>query len=150
MIPKTFINIRNLSVTYINNTVLTNFSFSVMAGEIVVIVGANGCGKSTILKLLVENYNKNNNFLDDNQIHLNGTLELKNDIELVYLPQNLRFDWDASENNSDDYQKISETSRLNQKFNFDGVPNSINELSDGQLQKYAIIDILAQTPICIF
>ena len=142
MMPKTLINIRNLSVAYINRTILNKFSFSVIAGEIVVIVGANGCGKSTILKLLFENYRNNKNYLEDNQIQLQGNLELKNDIELSYLPQNLRLDWVENDKNSEDYSKISKVLKLNQKYKFDECFNSTDELSDGQLQKYAIIDIL--------
>ena len=46
MMPKTLVNIKNLSVTYTNRTVLNKFSFSVIAGEIVVIVGATGIIKT--------------------------------------------------------------------------------------------------------
>ncbi len=142
MTPITLVNIRNLTITYVNSTVFNNFSFSVMAGEIVVIVGANGCGKSTILKLLIEKFKNNKNYLEDNQIKQQGIIELKKDIELSYLPQNLRNDWTIDKTESDDYSKISKVSKLNLKYNFDGCNNSIDKLSDGQLQKYAIIDTL--------
>jgi len=128
MMPKTLVNIKNLSVTYTNRTVLNKFSFSVIAGEIVVIVGANGCGKSTILKLLFEKYRNNKNYLEDNQIQLQGAIELKNDAEISYLPQNLRFDWVENDKNSEDYSKISKVSKLNQKYKFDECFNSTSDL----------------------
>ena len=43
---------KNLSVGYNSLPLLKPFSFSVRAGEIVSLIGANGSGKSTILKTI--------------------------------------------------------------------------------------------------
>ena len=45
--------IRNLSKSYGINTILDTISFTVNAGERVGIVGANGVGKSTLLRILM-------------------------------------------------------------------------------------------------
>ena len=46
------IDVRNLSVVYGQNVLLQNLNFSVNEGEIFVILGGSGCGKSSLLKNL--------------------------------------------------------------------------------------------------
>jgi phospholipid/cholesterol/gamma-HCH transport system ATP-binding protein len=46
------IDVRNLSVGYGQNVLLQNLNFSVNDGEIFVILGGSGCGKSSLLKNL--------------------------------------------------------------------------------------------------
>jgi phospholipid/cholesterol/gamma-HCH transport system ATP-binding protein len=50
------IDVRNLSVGYGAVSVLENLSFSVMKGEIFVILGTSGCGKSTLMKTMIGLY----------------------------------------------------------------------------------------------
>ena len=49
---ETLINIKNLTKTYEGHPVLSNLSFQVFTGEILVIVGPSGIGKSTLLNIL--------------------------------------------------------------------------------------------------
>jgi phospholipid/cholesterol/gamma-HCH transport system ATP-binding protein len=46
------IQVRNLTVAYNDNLVLDDISFEVYPGEIFVILGASGCGKTTLLKAM--------------------------------------------------------------------------------------------------
>ncbi|MFR2300036.1 MAG: ATP-binding cassette domain-containing protein, partial [Clostridium paraputrificum] len=46
------ISVRNLSVSYENNTIIENMDLSFPKGKISIIIGANGCGKSTLLKTI--------------------------------------------------------------------------------------------------
>ena len=41
------ISVKNLSVAYENNTIIEDMSLSIPKGKISIIIGANGCGKST-------------------------------------------------------------------------------------------------------
>ena len=63
------IEFKNLSYCYPDgsNNVLDNVSFTIEAGEMVGIIGKTGCGKTTIVDLLLRTYNLNLNtlFLDD-------------------------------------------------------------------------------------
>ncbi len=42
----------NLSMSYGNHPVLTNVSISIPSGEIIGLIGANGCGKTTLMKIM--------------------------------------------------------------------------------------------------
>ncbi len=49
---KTFLNVRDLSAGYGKKEILSGISFSAAAGEMIGIIGENGCGKTTLLKAL--------------------------------------------------------------------------------------------------
>lgn len=46
------INTKNLSVSYGNTDIIKNLNLNIPKGKITTIIGANGCGKSTILKTI--------------------------------------------------------------------------------------------------
>ena len=50
---KPIIVVENITVRFGSNTVLENVSFQVLKGEILVIVGESGCGKTTLLKIMI-------------------------------------------------------------------------------------------------
>ena len=50
---KPIIVVEDVTVRFGSNTVLENVSFQVYKGEILVIVGESGCGKTTLLKIMI-------------------------------------------------------------------------------------------------
>ncbi|MBM4877978.1 ABC transporter ATP-binding protein [Vibrio parahaemolyticus] len=44
----------NVSFAYDGKQIVDNFSFNIMRGDRIALIGPNGCGKSTVLKLLLE------------------------------------------------------------------------------------------------
>ena len=46
------ISVKNLCVAYENNTIIEDLSLSIPKGKVSIIIGANGCGKSTFLRTL--------------------------------------------------------------------------------------------------
>lgn len=46
------INTKNLNVSYGNTDIIKNLNLNIPKGKITTIIGANGCGKSTILKTI--------------------------------------------------------------------------------------------------
>ncbi len=50
------IEVRNFTAAYGDNVVIDNISFDVYAGEVFIILGGSGCGKSTVLKHMIGLY----------------------------------------------------------------------------------------------
>jgi len=50
--PNLALNVREISMRFAGRTVIDRMSFSVVPGEFLCIVGASGCGKTTLLRLL--------------------------------------------------------------------------------------------------
>jgi len=50
---KPLIQVEEISFGYTRKTVLNEISFSIGKGEIVTLLGPNGCGKSTLIKILL-------------------------------------------------------------------------------------------------
>ncbi len=53
MASETIIEVKNVTVRYDDRTILENVSFDVKRGEIFMIVGGSGCGKSTMLRQII-------------------------------------------------------------------------------------------------
>lgn len=82
------VEIENLSFSYLNLPVLSDVSFNIYSGEMVGIIGPNGGGKTTLLKLIM-------GFLKPTQ----GTIKVFGKVPgqrlrngLAYVPQAMRFD----------------------------------------------------------
>lgn len=73
------INCKNISLSYDNNTVVSDLSFEVNSGDYLCIVGENGSGKSTLIKSLL-----------GLKQPTKGSIEIENELkrnEFGYLPQ---------------------------------------------------------------
>lgn len=79
------ISVENLSKSYGEKTLLNNINFAINEGDKIGIIGINGTGKSTLLKIVagIENYDT-------------GNIIQKNNIVIEYLPQNPFFDEEAN------------------------------------------------------
>ncbi|PXV86289.1 ATP-binding cassette subfamily B protein [Lachnotalea glycerini] len=82
------IEFKNVSFRYLNseNTILTNINFILECGKKYAIVGENGCGKTTIFKLLLglyQNYEGKILFFDKNSNSLNINI-FRNDLCVVF------------------------------------------------------------------
>ncbi|MDD3821932.1 MAG: peptidase domain-containing ABC transporter [Bacilli bacterium] len=94
------ISLRKLTFSYNPKTlVLNNVNITIEPGDKVLIVGASGQGKSTLLKLLMRYYDVNNNsiYLDDIDIN-NYKLDYLRD-NLCYVPQTATLFTDSIYNN---------------------------------------------------
>ncbi|NWH04453.1 ABC transporter ATP-binding protein [Desulfobacter latus] len=50
---KTIINVRHLCAGYNHNAIMEDLNFDIQSGEVFVILGGSGCGKSTVLKHMI-------------------------------------------------------------------------------------------------
>lgn len=78
------IQINNLSKTYGTQVIFDNVGFTVNAGERIGLVGRNGCGKTTLLKMITGEERPNA-----------GVISIPNDYMIGYLSQHLQFSEDS-------------------------------------------------------
>ncbi len=141
MSSEVLINIKDLSVSYLHTHVVKGLSLSVAAGETVALMGPNGSGKSTLLKVIRSQVDPGLELFDPLNDHMHGSITLPRGLRAVWLPQNLRAEWHPPER--PEYDKASARARLKQAFGFDTAKRPVQHLSDGQLQKLAIIETVA-------
>lgn len=61
------VTIKNLNYSYKNNEIFKNLNLEIKSGEFVFIIGKNGCGKSTLIKIISGLYKDNFNIKIDNK-----------------------------------------------------------------------------------
>ena len=79
------INIENLTKSYTERKLFNGASFSLQEGEKVGVIGINGTGKTTLLKMIMGEEETDE-----------GTVTLANHVVLRYLPQHPEFAPDKS------------------------------------------------------
>ena len=69
--------VKNLEFSYGKQKVINGISFNIQKGKITTIIGANGCGKSTLFNLMTKNLKPQNGsiLLNDDDIQ---NISLKN------------------------------------------------------------------------
>ena len=73
--------LENICKSYSEKTLLKNISLGINEGEKIGIIGINGTGKSTLLKIIA-----------GAEIADNGTIVKANRVRVEYLPQNPEYD----------------------------------------------------------
>ena len=81
------ISVKNISFGYTKKKVLTGIDLDIASGEIIALLGPNGCGKSTLIKLMLGLYRP-----DEGSIFLDGVDILQIDSKTIaraiaYVPQ---------------------------------------------------------------
>lgn len=83
------VEVRDLSVSYFGNEVLTKVNFTIPRGTLAGIIGPNGAGKSTLLKAVLNLIPKNSGEITI----LDSTLKVVRK-QIAYIPQRSAIDWD--------------------------------------------------------
>jgi ATP-binding cassette subfamily F protein 3 len=145
MSSRMLVNIKNVSISFQDNLLFENLSFSVHKGELLAIIGANGCGKSTILNLLHSNVTGDNSCYEGVDISIAGSIIFPPGTDLIHLPQLLRTG-DGGQLSPDSLSpdKAALEKRLCGEFAVRTDTGSDDVLSDGELQKRAIIRVLLE------
>lgn len=161
MLKKT-LTVSHLSVSYHENEVLQDISFSTETGKLIGIIGPNGAGKSTMMKAMLGLIPK-----DSGEVKVDGKSidELRK--RIAYVPQRSNIDWDFPIVVKDavllgTYPKLGLFHRPKKadkewameclrKVGMEQYANSqIGELSGGQQQRVFLARSLAQKAECFF
>ena len=134
------INIENLTKSYTERKLFNGASFSLQEGEKVGVIGINGTGKTTLLKMIMGEEETDE-----------GTVTLANHVVLRYLPQHPEFAPDKSslecvlEGNVTDENRWSIESEAKAMMTRLGIKDFMQpagQLSGGQRKRLALISVL--------
>ena len=81
------ISVKNLTVSYENNTIIEEMNLSIPKGKISIIIGANGCGKSTLLKTISRINKAKSGDIFINNKNIKNVREKSIAKEVAFLPQ---------------------------------------------------------------
>lgn len=130
------INIEHISKIYGEKTIFDDASFGIQEGDKIGIVGINGTGKSTLLKMIAEKENPDS-----------GQIIRQNGLKIAYVPQNPVFPEDADirsyafdRGDGEDWKVESCLTELGIR-EYD-IP--ISHLSGGQKRRVVLAKVLAQ------
>ncbi|MGY5317685.1 metal ABC transporter ATP-binding protein [Neomicrococcus lactis] len=80
--PRAAINVQDACLSFGNRTLWDNLSFSVNPGEFVAVLGPNGCGKTTLLRVLLGLQE-----LDRGTVRIAGKPATRGSADVGYIPQ---------------------------------------------------------------
>lgn len=156
----------NLSFSYGKNQVLKNLSFNLTKGKITTLIGANGCGKSTLFNLMTKNLKADQGTIklrgkDINNIKLK---EFAKETAIVHqyntAPEDITVEtlvsygrtpyqsFGISRNAKEDEQKIQWAMEITNTLKYKDKP--VSQLSGGQKQRVWIAMALAQGTEILF
>lgn len=126
----------DLQIKYNDKTIFSPVSFELKNGDRIAIVGKNGIGKSSILKLIV-----------GNEIEFNGEFKIANDLKISYVSQSTEglkgnLKTFAKENKLDESIFKAMLSKMGfSKIDFD---TDIKDMSEGQKKKVLIAKSISE------
>lgn len=161
----TILEAQNLSIGYGSNVISKDINFSLKKGEIVGLVGANGIGKSTLLRTITSMQPRISGdiFLKSQELSEFSSFQISLEMsvvlteppasknltvsEMVSLGRQPHTNW-FGKLSQEDKEKIQTALELTETEELEN--KRCYELSDGQMQKVAIARAIAQdTPIII-
>lgn len=130
------IDAENLAVLYDGNKVVENVSFSIDTGDRIALIGKNGSGKSSILKLLI-----------GEDIAFEGSLRIGSNLSISYISQDTSF----LKGNLKDFASLEAIEEslfkaILRKLDFERIQfeKDMSEFSEGQKKKVLIAKSLCQ------
>lgn len=126
----------NFQIKYNNKPIFSKVSFEVKNGDRVAIVGKNGVGKSSILKLII-----------GNEIEYSGEFKIANDLKISYVSQStedLKGNLKTFAKNNKVDESIFKAMLVKMGFSNVEFEKDIKELSEGQKKKVLIAKSISE------
>lgn len=143
MSQNTIINIEHLSKVYTERQIFNDTDFSMLEGERIALIGVNGTGKSTLLKIIAG--------LEEPD---SGNIARKRNLHIRYLPQTPNFDpndtvLEAILHDNEDHPHVldleTEAKKFLSKLGENDFDLKIGVLSGGQKKRVALASVLLST-----
>jgi len=152
------LELKNISVTLSNKKILKSINLKVENGEFISLLGASGCGKSTMLKTIAGLINQNEgsillggNIADKIPAYKRRTIIVFQDFRLfphMTVAENISFPLKMLGINKSECRK--EAIELLKKVQLQGYEDRhVNKMSGGQIQRVALARALAAKPIVL-
>lgn len=129
---------KNLTKKFDDRTLFTNISFKLSGNKKIGLVGRNGCGKSTLFKMIV----------GDEDITSGGISKIGE--KIGYIPQEFDFPdelvgiyLEGKLDNNWEYYRVEKLAKQLQFTNFDPY-QELNTLSEGQKMKIKVMELMLQ------
>ena len=128
--------LNNLQIKYNNKEIFNPISFEVNDGDRIAIIGKNGIGKSSILKLLLRE-----------DLQCNGNFKIINDLKISYVSQSTddlkgKLKLFAKENNVD--ESIFKAMLIKMGLSQNDFDTNIQDMSEGQKKKVLIAKSISE------
>ncbi len=132
----------HITKAYSERVLIEDGFFSLQEGEKVGVIGINGMGKSTLLRIIAGAEEPDE-----------GTVITGSNIRIGYLPQEPEFQEGDTVlsaalrgvlENPEDFEKESEAKSLLAKLDFQNLDQPVSELSGGQRKRVALVHVLLQ------
>ena len=143
---KKIIEIRHLSKSYGDRTLIRDFSYTVLRRDRIGIIGDNGCGKTTLLKMILGEVEPDS-----------GSIEIGQTVKIGYFSQDTQV-WDPNQRVIKYVEGISDNvrtkdgsfsaSQMLERFLFPAAKHSvpIGRLSGGEKRRLYLLSVLMQAP----
>lgn len=125
-----------LQIKYKEQVIFKPISFEVNNGDRVAIIGKNGIGKSSILKLILER-----------ELQYNGTFKVKNDLKISYVSQNtedLKGDLKSFAQDNKIDESIFKAGLVKMGLSQSDFDTNIQDMSEGQKKKVLIAKSISE------
>ncbi len=135
-----FLDVQNLTKSFGAQVLFRNINFSVGEGQRVGLIAKNGTGKSTLMKILM-----------DEEGYDSGSIIYRRDIRVGFLTQTPVFDpeesvLDACFNHHGDEEKILKAKQILTQLKITDLSQPMGQLSGGQQKRVALANVLITEP----
>lgn len=152
------LEIKNISKSFNNRTILKNFSLDVSQGEIVSIIGDSGAGKSTLLRCInaLEMIDSGEIIINNNAISKKNLKQARLDVGMVFQDYNLFPNYSVLKNVTLPLTRVLNVNKQEAEIKARELLSQMNllkrcdaypyQLSGGEKQRLAIARTLATNP----
>lgn len=152
------LEIKNISKSFNNRTILKDFSLDVSQGEIVSIIGDSGAGKSTLLRCInaLEMIDSGEIIINNNAISKKNLKQARLDVGMVFQDYNLFPNYSVLKNVTLPLTRVLKVNKQEAEIKARELLNQMNllkrfdtypyQLSGGEKQRLAIARTLATNP----